>query len=65
MARAKVLEPFYDLEAKADRAKGEEFEASEERIEAINAAGFGQLVEKAAEPAPKKAPAKAKAKAGE
>lgn len=35
---------FRDLEAHAFREEGEEFEVTEERYEAINGAGYGQLV---------------------
>lgn len=35
---------FRDLEAHAFREEGEEFEVTEARYEAINGAGYGQLV---------------------
>ena len=37
--------PFYDEKERADRMVGDEFEADEGRIEEINTAGFGKLVE--------------------
>lgn len=45
--RARVKEFFFDKEARVDRNRGDEFECDEERFAAINAAGFGQLVERA------------------
>ena len=40
---------FRDLESNVFRKVGETFEATEERYQAINTAGYGQLVEKVEE----------------
>lgn len=42
----KVLKPFYDKAKAVDRAVGDTFATNQQRFDEINAAGFGQLVEK-------------------
>ena len=42
----KCIKRFRDLEAGTFREEGDTFEATEERYQAINTAGYGQLVEK-------------------
>lgn len=54
--KVKTVKPFLDREAKCDRAIGDEFECSKARFDAINAAGFGVLVEQIEEAKPKAAP---------
>lgn len=51
---ARVVFPFFDIEADCDRAAGEVFEATEGRIAAINSAGYGKLVEAVEAPEPEK-----------
>lgn len=42
---ARAVAPFFDLKAGVDRKTGDVFEATKARIEEINAAGYGTLVE--------------------
>ena len=44
----KVLKPFYDKLKKVDREVGETFSTNQQRLDEINAAGFGELVRKVA-----------------
>lgn len=50
MAKAKVLVSFYDAVCGVDRNVGDEFTCSHERINDINAAGYGKLVERIDDP---------------
>lgn len=54
---ARVVAPFFDLKEGVDRKAGASFEATEARIEEINDAGYGVLVEPVERPA-RKAPAR-------
>ena len=53
--KVKAIAGFFDIEAGVDRAIGDEFEATEQRFKAINAAGYGDLVKKVAAPRKKAA----------
>lgn len=44
----KVLKPFYDKAKSVDRSVGDTFATNQQRFDEINAAGYGQLVEKVA-----------------
>lgn len=55
--RARCTAPFWDLEARAQRKPGDEFECSQKRFDAINAAGYGTLAERAEPRAAKRADA--------
>lgn len=48
----KCVRRFRDLEAGTFRKEGDTFEVTEERYQAINTAGYGQLVEKVEETVP-------------
>lgn len=41
---ARCIREFMDAEANVLRREGDEFEASEDRVTAINSAGYGELV---------------------
>jgi len=47
----KCIKRFRDLDAGIFREEGDTFEVTEERYQAINTAGYGQLVEKVEETA--------------
>lgn len=51
--KVKVVSPFRDLQENLDRKRGDEFECTEERFNAINATEYGILVEPAEQPLPK------------
>ncbi len=54
--RAQALERYWDAEKGGWREAGESFEATPERVAAINGAGFGELVRaEEAQAAPKAA----------
>lgn len=44
----KVLKPFWDKAKSVDRSVGDTFATNQQRFDEINAAGYGQLVEKIA-----------------
>lgn len=48
---AKCLSEFHDKLENVNRSKGDTFEVTAERVEEINGAGFGILVEAVKEPA--------------
>lgn len=59
--KIQALAPFYDVEAKVDRKRGDVWEVTAARLKAINAAGFGNLAEAVeAEEKPAKSAPKAK-----
>ena len=58
MARVKAVKPFADLVERVDRAIGDEWEVTADRLAAINGTQFGILVEEVADGGA--APAKAK-----
>lgn len=57
--KARCVSRFYDLEDGCLREPGDEWELAPERLEAINAAGYGKLAEEAPRQSPK-APRRAK-----
>lgn len=51
---AECISSFLDKAEGVNRSKGERFESTEERMDEINGAGFGQLVKAVEETKPKR-----------
>lgn len=58
---AEAVTLFYDIEARRDRVPGERFEVDVERLDRINAAGYGELA-RAVEGAPEASARKPRAR---
>lgn len=43
--KVRALANFFDAKEEVDRNKGDEFEVTKERADAINEAGYGKLIE--------------------
>jgi vacuolar-type H+-ATPase subunit C/Vma6 len=57
--KVQAVKDFYDIEAKANRAKGEKFDVTEERFESLNSTKYGELAKEVKEKASKTGKGKA------